>query len=438
MPIFAIFSAMNEIQTNTTSSIARENSFNDMWNTIPKQLPHGLPEWTKELALLALFYLVALVLRYVLRYVLLQVRNQLLKPNAPSWLNIILDKNVLLCFARVLPPIVVQLGILSSQYFTEPIWSTTRNILVAYAVYRMLLVILALLDAILHQQINQKNASERQKLSLKSYIQLAKLVVIFGGIIIIIAEIINRSPLLLLSGLGAISAVLMLVFKDTILSFIAGVQLASTDMLRVGDWIEMDQAGANGYVTDLSLHFVCVQNWDKTITTIPTWRLVSESFRNWRGMEDTGARRMQFSIFIDAQSVQFIAKDELELMQETLFAKLKMEQLGKKLFSTSQSTPTNLGAYRLYINHYLNQHHELRSDLLIYVCVKEPSPTGIPIQVTAFADTTKINEYERIQGDVFDHVLAIATEFGLCLYQQPSGYDIRYLQAGASSHTTRQ
>lgn len=417
-------------------AIAKENPLNGVWGVVLKQLPQGLPEWVSELALLTIFCIIAVILRAVLRYVLVKMRTHLLTPESPSWLTVILDDRVLHRFARVLPPLVMQLGILSSEYFTEPIWNIAQNILVAYAVFRILQVVLALLDAVLHQQINKETASERQKLSLKSYIQLAKLVLIFGAVIIMIAAILNRSPLLLLSGLGALSAVLMLVFKDTILSFTAGVQLAGTDMLRVGDWIEMEQAGANGYVTEMSLHFVSVQNWDKTITTIPTWKLVSESFRNWRGMEDTGARRMQFSIFIDAQSVRFIHKDELEPMQEKLFAKLQVEQLGKNLFATSQATPTNLGAYRLYITNYLNKHHELRNDLLIYVCVKEPSPTGIPIQVTAFADTTKIREYERIQGDVFDHVLAIAAEFDLCLYQQPSGRDMRYLQAGISHNNT--
>lgn len=417
-------------------AIAKENPLNGVWGVVLKQLPQGLPEWVSELALLTIFCIIAVILRAVLRYVLVKMRTHLLTPESPSWLTVILDDRVLHRFARVLPPLVMQLGILSSEYFTEPIWNIAQNILVAYAVFRILQVVLALLDAVLHQQINKETASERQKLSLKSYIQLAKLVLIFGAVIIMIAAILNRSPLLLLSGLGALSAVLMLVFKDTILSFTAGVQLAGTDMLRVGDWIEMEQAGANGYVTEMSLHFVSVQNWDKTITTIPTWKLVSESFRNWRGMEDTGARRMQFSIFIDAQSVRFIHKDELEPIQEKLFTKLQVEQLGKNLFATSQATPTNLGAYRLYITNYLNKHHELRNDLLIYVCVKEPSPTGIPIQVTAFADTTKIREYERIQGDVFDHVLAIAAEFDLCLYQQPSGRDMRYLQAGISHNNT--
>lgn len=427
-------------------AIAKENPLNGVWGVVLKQLPQGLPEWVSELALLTIFCIIAVILRAVLRYVLVKMRTHLLTPESPSWLTVILDDRVLHRFARVLPPLVMQLGILSSEYFTEPIWNIAQNILVAYAVFRILQVVLALLDAVLHQQINKETASERQKLSLKSYIQLAKLVLIFGAVIIMIAAILNRSPLLLLSGLGALSAVLMLVFKDTILSFTAGVQLAGTDMLRVGDWIEMEQAGANGYVTEMSLHFVSVQNWDKTITTIPTYALISQSFKNWQGMTQSGGRRIKRSLLIDVNSVKFI--------NEKLFNKLKKANLlAPYLTEKKQDIDTynqqnqldldlkingrrltNLGTLRAYLVSFLKNHANIHQQMTLIVRQLATEGKGIPLQIYAFTNTTNWQEYENIQSDIFDHVYAVIDEFELKLYQSPSSADVRHLSMINNQH----
>ena len=253
--------------------------------------------------------------------------------------------------------------------------------------------------------------------------------------------LLDRSPLILLSGLGAMSAVLMLVFKDTILSFTAGVQISSNDMLRVGDWIEMPQVGADGFVVDIALHTVKVQNWDKTITTIPTWRLMSESFKNWRGMFSSGGRRIKRMLRLDTNLVRFLTAEEIDrlariaLLQPYLEGKKQevqhtnaalRERLGEYAVEpANQRRLTNIGTFRAYVDAYVRAHPGIHQDMLLIVRTLEPTGEGVPLELYCFTATTAWVEYERIQGDIFDHLIAILPEFGLGLYQSPTGKDIR-------------
>ncbi|MNS73943.1 Miniconductance mechanosensitive channel YbdG [compost metagenome] len=257
------------------------------------------------------------------------------------------------------------------------------------------------------------------------------------GAIIIVATLIDRSPLLLLSGLGAMSAVILLVYKDTLLSFVASVQLTSNDMLRVGDWIEMPQVGADGDVVDITLHTVKVQNFDKTIVSIPTWRLMSESFKNWRGMQASGGRRIKRSLFIDASGVRFLRdEEELKLSQVHLLtdymsrkqAELKAwneAQGNVAAMSANRRRMTNLGTFRAYALAYLKSHPEIQPNMTCMVRQMQTTAQGIPLEIYCFTRTTAWADYERIQGDIFDYLLAVLPEFGLSLYQQPSGTDLR-------------
>jgi len=259
---------------------------------------------------------------------------------------------------------------------------------------------------------------------------------IFGAIIIV-ATLIDRSPLLLLSGLGAMSAVILLVYKDTLLSFVASVQLTSNDMLRVGDWIEMPQVGADGDVVDITLHTVKVQNFDKTIVSIPTWRMMSESFKNWRGMQQSGGRRIKRSLFIDASGVRFVRDDEeIKLTQIHLLtdyigrkqAELKSwneAQGNVAALSANRRRMTNIGTFRAYALAYLNSHPDIQPDMTCMVRQMQATAQGIPLEIYCFTRTTAWADYERIQGDIFDYLLAVMPEFGLSLYQQPSGMDFR-------------
>jgi miniconductance mechanosensitive channel len=278
---------------------------------------------------------------------------------------------------------------------------------------------------------------------IKGYLQVLKILVYAGATILIAAALMEQSPLLLLSGLGAMAAVLMLVFKDTILSLVASVQLTSNDMLRVGDWIEMPQLNADGDVIDIALHTVKVQNWDKTITTIPTHRLITESYKNWRGMFDTGGRRIKRALFIDQTSVRFLSPQERVAMQR--FALID-EYLDRKQVELERSNAilieagrdpvntrrvTNIGTFRAYVAAYLRTHAGIAQDMTMLVRQLQPTAQGLPLEIYAFTNTTAWAEYESIQADIFDHLMAILPEFGLQLFQAPGGQDVARLMSEA-------
>lgn len=292
------------------------------------------------------------------------------------------------------------------------------------------------------------HASSRraQTRSIKGYIELGKIIVWAICIVLVVSILIDRSPLLMLSGIGALSAVLLLVFKDTLLSLVASTQMTSNDMLRIGDWIEMPQAGADGFVIDMALHTVKVQNWDKTVTTIPTYKLFSESYRNWRQMFESGGRRIKRTLRIDASSVRFLREDEItalrqfSLLTDYLDEKqAELEQSNRALgesarLEANRRRLTNLGTFRAYALAYLKRQPEVHQDMLMIVRMMEPDSQGIPIEVYCFASNTAWQEYERIQGNIFDHLLAILPELSLRLYQAPSGSDFaRALEAGKAS-----
>jgi miniconductance mechanosensitive channel len=271
---------------------------------------------------------------------------------------------------------------------------------------------------------------------LKGFVQVVQIAVYVLGGVLIIAAVLDRSPLLLLSGFGAMTAILLLIFKDTILSLVASVQLTAQDMVRVGDWIEMPQFGADGDVVDVQLHTVKVQNWDKTITTIPTHRLISESFRNWRGMSQSGGRRIKRAIYLDTSTIRFQTADEVEHFTE--FALLKdyikdkeqeLREYNARLATevkaeVNQRRLTNAGTFRAYVFNYLKNHPYIHQNMTLLVRQLPPGPEGLPIEIYCFTNTTEWARYEDIQSDIFDHFLAIVPAFGLKLFQKPSGSDI--------------
>jgi len=286
--------------------------------------------------------------------------------------------------------------------------------------------------------LDAQSARERTR-SIKGYLELARILAWAVFLVLAISTLLDRSPLLMLSGLGALSAVLMLVFKDTLLSLVASAQMSSNDMLRIGDWIEMPQARADGFVIDMALHTVKVQNWDKTVTTIPTYKLFSESYRNWRYMFESGGRRIQRRLRIDASSVRFLDNADIAalarytllhdyLEQKRQEVERTNEQLGDAAHITANRRRlTNIGTFRAYALAYLQSLQTLHQDMILMVRMMEPDAQGIPIEIYAFTNTTAWVDYERIQGDVFDHLLAILPEMGLRLYQSPSGADVAQL-----------
>lgn len=259
-------------------------------------------------------------------------------------------------------------------------------------------------------------------------------------LILALSLLLGKSPLLLLSGLGAMTAILLLVFKDPILGFVAGIQLSANRMLRLGDWLEMPKYGADGEVIEMSLTTVKVRNWDNTITSIPAYALISDSFKNWRGMSESGGRRIKRSVFIEASSVRFLTEDDINRLQRSSLLQPYLQQKLAEITAYNVNCDmssvlngrrlTNLGTLRAYLTEYLQQHPDIHPQMTRMVRQLPSGPTGIPLEIYAFCSNTGWSYYEAVQGDIFDHIFAVISEFDLRLYQQPSGYDLRQLKLG--------
>ena len=336
--------------------------------------------------------------------------------------------------ANIVPALIISNGIGAVPHLTTPVVTLVSNVVSASII---LFIGMALSKALtLANDIYEHRPSSATR-PIKGFIQLLKIILYAGATILIIAALMDESPLLLLSGLGAMAAVVLLVFKDTLLSLVASVQLTSNDMLRVGDWIEMPALNADGDVIDIALHTVKVQNWDKTITTIPTHRLISESFKNWRGMAEAGGRRIKRSIFIDQNGIRFLTGEEknafrrFQLLDEYLGHKqaelgewnAAIEKAGRD--EVNARRVTNIGTFRAYVVEYLRANSHITKDMTLLVRQLDPTPKGLPIEIYCFTNTTDWNAYEDIQSDIFDHMLAILPEFGLRPFQEPSGLDLQ-------------
>jgi miniconductance mechanosensitive channel len=272
-------------------------------------------------------------------------------------------------------------------------------------------------------------------------LQTVKLIATALTGILLVSLLMDKSPLILLSGLGALSAVLLLVFKDPILGLVAGIQLSANNMLSVGDWLEMPKYGADGDVVDIALTTVKVRNWDKTITTIPTYALISDSFKNWRGMTEAGGRRIKRSIYLQMSSIEFLDEKTLtHLYKAELLAPYLEERLAQiKDTNTSSKTDmsillngrrlTNVGTFRQYLVSFLKSHPKIHQDMTLLVRQLQSTNLGLPIEIYAFTNTTNWNEYENIQSDIFDHIIAVLREFNLQVHEGPTGQDLRFLAA---------
>ena len=387
-----------------------------------------LAPWVQTAVGILALALISLTVNYLLKDVILRIAEPYLdgKTNtidkAAAWL------------ATVAPLLVISRGIAYVPHLSAEVYDAVRNIaqaLIVVSVAMAIVLALAYANELYERLPRSKNRP------IKGFIQVIKILVLCGAAIIMISVLIDESPLLLLSGLGAVTAVLLLVFKDTILSLVASVQLTTNDMLRVGDWIEMPSMNADGDVIDISLHTVKVQNFDKTITTIPTHRLVSDAYRNWRGMSDAGGRRIKRSLTIDQNSVRFlndeevgdlkrfrVLRDYLEAKKQEIAEWNESELAGED--SINARRITNIGTLRAYIIGYLQSHPKINDQgFTLLVRQLPPSPEGLPIEIYCFTNTTNWNEYEGIQADVFDHLLAILPEFDLKIFQEPSGADFQ-------------
>jgi miniconductance mechanosensitive channel len=404
------------------------HAFNDWMATQPPWLLVSLGS--------LLLVLLAILADLLTRRLLVRVLARIVRASPMKWDDALLERGVIERLAHVVPALVIYAGIALLPLLPEALVRVTRNVAVAYIVLTLALAIGLLLSTI-NALYEKRDPAKARARPIKGYLQMMQMAVYLFAVVLIVAALIDRSPLLLLSGLGAMTAVLMLVFRDTLMSLVAGVQLSSHDMLRVGDWIEMPQLNADGDVIDIALHTVKVQNWDKTITSIPTHRLISESFRNWRGMSESGGRRIRRALLLDQGTVHFLEPEERERLRrfaviDDYLAK-KREELdawnatliasGRDPVNTRRVT--NLGTFRAYVEAWLRANPRVRQDMTLLVRQLAPGPCGLPLEIYCFTATTAWAEYEAIQADIFDHLLAILPEFGLRVWQQPGGGDLR-------------
>ena len=363
------------------------------------------------------------------RYLLLNWIFRIFRKTSNNFDDILIKKGFFDRLSYAVPIVII--------YVFMDYFSTYPSILYRIVLSLIIIAVISSVNAFINS-INEfySNSNLSKRLSIKSYLQILKLIINILGAIIFIASLIGKSPIYLLSGIGALTAVLMLIFKDTILSFISSIQITSNDLFKVGDWVEAPQFNADGDVIDIALHTIKIQNWDKTITVIPTHKLIDSSFKNWRGMSDSGGRRIKRAIQIDMNSVKFcddrmISKfSKIDIISDYIDSKIK--DIGKYNQSKNSSDSllngralTNIGTYRKYISSYLTNNSNINKDMTFLVRQLSPTSNGLPIEIYVFSNNTDWIEYEQIQSDIFDHLIASIKEFDLVLFQNPTGNDFK-------------
>ena len=374
--------------------------------------------------------ILSLLANIITKKIVLKVICHYITNNRFKWDNIMLKRKVFHRLSHIVPAIIIYSFASAFSSYQELI----HRIVLAY----ILLIGIFTADAFLNAVDDIYRCFDVSKIKpIKSYIQVIKIVIYVIGLILIIANMLGQSPVILLSGIGALTAVFMLVFKDSLLGLVAGIQLASNDMVRLGDWIEMPKFGADGDVIDISLNTVKVENFDRTITTIPTYALISDSFKNWRGMQDSGGRRIKRSIYIDTSSIKFCTDEMIEKYKKIHYIS---EYIENKLTQISQYNQThsidpslvvngrrltNIGTFRAYITNYIKNHPNIHSGMIQMVRQLAPEEHGLPLQIYVFTNDTIWINYENIQSDIFDHILSVVPHFDLRMFQEPTGYDMR-------------
>ncbi|MGL1956669.1 MAG: mechanosensitive ion channel family protein [Colwellia sp.] len=382
---------------------------------------------------LAIIFLLASISHYLAKYQILKFVSNIIKKSKNTLDDALIEHNVLNRVALLLPFVVI----LFLTPLLIPAESFLHYLLILTAKVFLTFQIAHSISALLNVSKNLYQESAKQRyLPLNAIIQVLKLVIYLVTIIVITSLVINRSPVYLLSGLGALTAVLILVFQDTIKGLVASIQVSANKMVVAGDWIELPKYGADGDVIEIGLSTVKVENFDKTITTVPTYALISDSFKNWRNMYHTGARRIKRTLIIDIASIDFYSLEKVDFLANTNLLKTylsdKKQQLKNDNDQLNQTEEvnnidarqlTNIGTFRAYIEMYLNQNNCIRNDLTCMVRQLPATQSGLPLELYCFANTTDWVQYEAIQADIFDHLFAIAPHFDLRVFQHPSGFD---------------
>jgi miniconductance mechanosensitive channel len=387
----------------------------------------------------ALLLVAALLANYLVRRILVRGIYRALRASVLGEDKVLMDSRIISRLANIVPAFIVYAGVGLVPDLPDAVVQVVRNVCSAIIVLVLALAIGGSLNLVNALYARREDAHRRP---VKGYVQVVQIVVYLLAAILMVAALIDRSPLILLSGLGAMAAVLILIFQDTLLSLVASVQITSNDIVRVGDWVEMPQLNADGDVIDIALHTVKIQNFDKTITTVPTKRFISDPFKNWRGMREAGGRRIKRSLLLDQHSLHFLSAAEVEslrrfrLLGEYLELKeaeirawnQELEAQGRDPVNSRRIT--NIGTFRAYVERYLRAHHGVHQGMALLVRQLEPTSDGLPLEIYCFTNTVVWADYEGIQSDIFDHLLAILPEFGLRVFQHPSGADMREMGQG--------
>jgi miniconductance mechanosensitive channel len=422
-------------------SLARMNEFLNDWY-VSKGMPAASAQnaawWTQAVLLslcaVALHFLLKLIVVIAVHPVLNRLRFEIAKA--------IVSSRALIQLVHLIPAVFLYHAAPSLLGTATSGTEILRSLTLLYILFASVFAIYSLINGIV--TLYEKHPVSRE-VPATSFVQVIKLVVGLIAVILGVSVLLNRSPILILSGLGAMTAVLLLIFKDAILGFVAGIQLAANRMIAVGDWIEMPKYGADGDVEEVALTTVKVRNWDKTRTTIPTYALISDSFKNWRGMQESGGRRIKRAIHIDLDSVKLMDPVLRERLGNIRHLRDYLAEKDRELaeWHEQQGTIspddinrrhlTNIGTFRAYIERYLRRHPKIYQDMTLLVRQLPPDDRGLPIEIYCFTNDIRWAVYESIQADIFDHLIAVAREFDLRLFQQPSGNDLRTLAAASAA-----
>ncbi len=395
-------------------------------------LSESIAQIISYLILITGIALIAIISNYITKRILLTIVNTFIKKSRTNWDDALVKRKVFSRLSHLSPAIVI--------YFTASYIPQTQTFVEQLAVAYMLFIGLGVWNGFLSAVVDIYDSYKisREK-PIKGFIQVLKIISFILVAIYVISILINRSPLVLFSGLGALSAVILLIFKDSILGLVAGIQLSANDMVRRGDWIEMPKYGADGDVIDVTLNTVKIQNWDKTIVTIPAYSLISDSFKNWRGMSESGGRRIKRTITIDMNTIKFCTEQIIQKFKKIKFLAEYISNKETELKNYNEENQidnstlvngrhlTNIGTFRAYLFSYLRNHPKIHQDMTFLVRHLQPTDKGLPIEIYIFSNDQRWVEYEDIQADIFDHILAVLPEFELRVFQQPTGNDFKKL-----------
>jgi len=399
----------------------------------------GLTQYTHTVALLiviAFIILTAVIIHFILHRGLLPMLRRHANASSRQWPKALLDSYLFDRVVWLMQGVLFKLQIELFLHSSTPFYSLIMIAIQVWLMIFSLLIFFSLLDML--QRLSASSALAQQ-MPVRGIVQSVKLIAAVLIAIMIISLLLGKSPSVLITSLGAMTAVLMLVFKDPILGLVAGIQLSANNMLKVNDWLEMPKYGADGSVIDISLTSVKVRNWDNTIVTIPTYALISDSFKNWRGMSESGGRRIKRCINIDTTSIHFLTEAELETLKCAELLSPYLESKSQEVanynaqLTCDLTTPlngrrlTNIGTFRAWLESWLRAHPHIHKGMTLMVRQLAPGESGLPVEIYAFTNTTVWLEYENIQSDIFDHVFAVLPAFGLRVHQSPTGNDMRQI-----------